>query len=43
LGTRGGLNAPLCAQVLYKAVFEGEEIPSEMNVNRFNKRLRRKG
>ena len=43
LGTRGVLNAPMCAQVLYKAVFEGEEIPSEMNVNRFNKRLRRKG
>lgn len=39
LGTRGVLNAPLCAQILYKAVYENTEIPPEMNVIRFQKRL----
>ena len=39
LGTRGVLNAPYCAQMLYQAVFEGKEIPPEMDVARFQKRL----
>lgn len=39
LGTRGVLNAPYCAQMLYQAVFEGKEIAPEMDVARFQKRL----
>ena len=39
LGTRGVLNAPYCGEVLYKAVFEGEAIPKEMDVARFKKRM----
>lgn len=39
LGTRGVLNAPYCAQVLYEAVYEGKPIPPEMCVTRFKKRL----
>lgn len=41
LGTRGVLNAPLCAQVLYNAIFQKIDIPQEMNVNRFTKRLKK--
>ena len=41
LGTRGVLNAPFCAKTLYEAVYEEKEIPKEMNIARFAKRLRR--
>ena len=40
LGTRGVLNAPYCAEVLYAAAFEEIEIPHGMNINRFAKRFR---
>lgn len=41
LGTRGVLNAPFCAKILYEAVYEEKEIPKEMNIARFAKRLRK--